>query len=299
MNTNSPILFLIFNRPDTTKIVFERIREAQPKQLFIAADGPRANFPSDIEQCELTRQIVNMIDWECEVHLLFRASNLGCKKGVSSAINWFFENVEQGIILEDDCVPHPSFFRYCEELLNYYMDNPNIMVISGDNFLFGKVITNASYFFTKYAHIWGWATWKRAWLRFHEWENNPIPIDMGIFKNRAEKKFWRQKLLEIKNQKMIYTWDYQWALVCMAYKSLCICPNLNLVSNIGFGLEGTNTKSKSIVANIPSEKMNFPLIHPKELIWNDYSDRQSAKLFFQYSANNFLNRVKLFLRSKI
>jgi len=160
---NTPILFLVFNRPNTTQRVFNVIRQVKPKQLFVAADGPRRDKGADEEKCEATREIVKQIDWDCEVKTLFREENLGCGKAVSSAITWFFENVEEGIILEDDCLPNLDFFGYCEELLDRYRDNREVMFIGGDNFQKGKKWGDASYYFSAYNHVWGWATWKRTW----------------------------------------------------------------------------------------------------------------------------------------
>src|SRR4030042_6453503 len=150
----TPVLFLIFNRPDTTEKVFDEIRKAKPKKLFVAADGPRQDKQGEKEKVGRARQIViDGIDWDCEIKTLFRDKNLGCKVAVSSAINWFFENEEMGIILEDDCLPHQSFFRFCGELLEKYKDDERIMVISGENLLFGRKRTNYSYYFSRYYHI--------------------------------------------------------------------------------------------------------------------------------------------------
>ncbi len=157
-----PVLFLIFNRPDTTQPVFNEIREAKPTKLFVAADGPRDNKKGEKEECEKTRKIIEQVDWDCELYKLYRDKNLGCKIAVSSAIDWFFENVEEGIILEDDCLPHPSFFRFCQELLEKYKGDERVFVISGDNFLFGRKRTNYSYYFSRYNHCWGWAGWIRT-----------------------------------------------------------------------------------------------------------------------------------------
>src|SRR5690349_2048344 len=134
----SAILFLVFNRPETTARVFEAIRAAQPPRLYVAADGPRASRIGESERCDLTRRIASAVDWPCDITTLFRAANLGCKNAVSSAISWFFEHEEEGVILEDDCLPDPSFFRYCDELLAHYRDDTRIGLISGNNFQFGK-----------------------------------------------------------------------------------------------------------------------------------------------------------------
>jgi len=152
----APVLLLIFNRPDTTQLVFNKIRKARPAELYIAADGPRKNQPDDPENCRKAREILRQVDWDCKISTLFREENLGCKIGVSSAIDWFFSEVEEGIILEDDCVPDQSFFQFCQELLARYRDDKRVMMISGDNFQFGRRRTDYSYYFSQYVHIWGW-----------------------------------------------------------------------------------------------------------------------------------------------
>ena len=164
----SPILFLIFNRPETTKKVFSAIKEVQPPRLYIAADGPRSEQPDEADHCELARTIATKVDWDCEVKTLFRDQNLGIRIAVSQAIDWFFEQEPEGIILEDDCLPDQSFFWFCKELLEKYRNDTRIMHIGGTNFQFGKNRTNYSYYFSRYAHIWGWASWRRAWEYYDE-----------------------------------------------------------------------------------------------------------------------------------
>jgi len=160
---NTAILFLIFNRPETASQVFKKIRLARPPRLYVACDGPRNNHSTDIEMVRLTRDLVTKVDWPCNIKTLFRDHNLGCKKAVSSAIDWFFEKEEQGIILEDDCVPHLDFFNFCEKLLNYYKNDKRVFTITGVNFQNEKWRGEASYYFSKFNHCWGWATWKRSW----------------------------------------------------------------------------------------------------------------------------------------
>ena len=163
MNLNTPVLFLIFNRPDTTQLVFDAIRQAKPSQLYVAADGPRENKPGETEKCEQTRRIIGTVDWDCEVATLFRENNLGCKQAVSSAIDWFFSNAEEGIILEDDCFPSHSFFIYCQELLEYYRYDTRIMQICGLNVLREWNRNGYGYYYSNYGPVWGWASWRRAW----------------------------------------------------------------------------------------------------------------------------------------
>lgn len=261
---NTPILFLIFNRPDTTRRVFESIRQAKPVKLFIAADGPRENKTDEKERCKKTREIVSKIDWPCEVKTLFRDTNLGCGRGVSGAINWFFENVEEGIILEDDCLPDPSFFPYCEHLLEQYRYDDNIYMISGGNYLPKSIRPKESYYFSRLPHIWGWASWRRSWQKY-DFEMK----DFSSFKKGKEiEETWQDK--DIQNyfldrfedvyKKRLDTWDYQWNYCIWKQNGYSITPRVNLISNIGFGNEATHTlNKKDSSANIPLEKISFPL----------------------------------------
>ena len=164
----APVLFLIFNRPETTIQVFSAIKKAQPNRLYIAADGPRPEYPDEVNHCKIARTIATNVDWDCEVKTLFRDQNLGCRLAVSQAIDWFFEQEPEGIILEDDCLPNQSFFWFCKELLEKYRNETRIMHIGGTNFQFGKNRTNYSYYFSRYAHIWGWASWRREWKYYDE-----------------------------------------------------------------------------------------------------------------------------------
>jgi GT2 family glycosyltransferase len=157
------ILILLFNRPETTIRVFDKISQIKPQRLYIASDGPRKNFDGEKEKVKKVREIATRVDWPCEVKTLFRNENLGCKKGVSSAITWFFEQEEQGIILEDDCVPNLDFFTFCESLLDRYAEDERVSVITGNNFQNNKWRGDASYYFSKYNHCWGWASWRRSW----------------------------------------------------------------------------------------------------------------------------------------
>jgi hypothetical protein len=233
-----PILFLIFNRVEQTRIVFEEIRKRQPKKLFIAADGPRATVKGESLQCSLTKEaVLNGIDWDCEVKTLFRDKNLGCGKAVSSAIDWFFDHVEEGIILEDDCVPDPSFFPFCGELLEKYRDNEQVMHISANNLQQGIIRGNESYYFSRLVHIWGWATWRRAWKKYdftlNRYCNYPKDDVHPRFQN------WIKQIKE----GILDTWDVQWSMSVWWNKGIAIIPETNLVKNIGYGdKNATHTK---------------------------------------------------------
>lgn len=286
---STPVAFFIFKREKQTRKVFQTIAQARPLKLYIVADGPRN--PAEDQDCESTRKIVEQIDWDCLVYKNYADENLGIRSRIITGLDWVFRQEEKAIILEDDCLPHWSFFRYCQELLTFYQDHPKVMHISGDNFLYEPKVHRRSYYFSKYAHVWGWATWRRAWNRFHTWNFTDPPFTTSIFQSDSEKAFWLGIFQQIKSNELNYTWDYQWAVVCMAYRSLCVMPNVNLISNIGFGEEATNTKDISNLANIPTQEMSFPLTHPK-MQWNRWADERTARLFFQASPPSILSRLR-------
>lgn len=293
-NFNTPILFLIFNRPDTTTKVFAEIKKIKPKYLFIAADGPRENQKGEKEKCEEVRKIVlNNIDWDCEVKTLFREKKLGCKYAVSSAIDWFFKNKEQGIILEDDCLPDLSFFGFCEELLEKYKNNKKIMMISGNNFQFGIKRGDGDYYFSKYNHIWGWATWRRAWLKYDlkmlSYPNFKKDEKIkSIWSNKKIQNYWLYIFDEVYNNK-IDTWDYQWTYAIWNNNGLCILPNINLVSNIGFGKEAIHTKTYHKFSNIKTGEIKN-ISHPEFLDQDVAADEYFNKNF--NLINRILNKIK-------
>jgi hypothetical protein len=280
-NFNIPILLLIFNRPDTSQQVFNQIKKIKPSNLFIAGDGPRTQ--DEKIRVNLNRSIINQIDWPCQIKTLFRETNLGCKIAVSSAINWFFENNEMGIILEDDCVPHPSFFKYCEELLIKYKDEEKVMQICGFNAL-NRVSIGESYYFAKFGSIWGWATWKRAWQHYDiKMINWPKFKEEKLYKNFCDsylEEKWRVKIFDRAYNDVYNTWDYQWSFAKLINEGLSIVPANNLIDNIGFGEEATHT-GKEPHLNIQTDVgMNFPISHPKVMARN----RRLDKIFF----NNFV-----------
>lgn len=243
----TPILLIVFNRPETTKAVFESIRSMRPTELYIAADGPRHEVEGEQARCRQARQIATAVDWSCSVRTLFRDRNLGCAASVSSAISWFFENVEEGIILEDDCVPGNSFYRYCRELLEHYRYRDEVMHIAGDNFQYGRKRGDASYYFSKYPFIWGWASWRRAW-RHYDFKAADVAVQST-------------------------TWDAQWVLALEKQHGVSVVPNANLVTNIGFGPGATHTTTVERFAGLPAEEIDFPLRHPEKVRINREADR--------------------------
>jgi hypothetical protein len=234
---NTPILFIVFNRPEITKRVFQAIREIKPKQLFVAADGPRSDRPEEKEMTEEVRRIVSTVDWECELHTLFRTENLGCGLGPKTAIDWFFENVEMGIILEDDCLPDSSFFSFCEECLNFYSYDDDVFHISGLNLLNGKIRLNTSYYISRVPHAWGWATWRRAW-KFYTADLQFVD-KLNIM---SHEKYWIEIFNELIISRDESIWDYQWVYTLLLYNKYSVTPAKNLVINIGFDQFATHTK---------------------------------------------------------
>jgi len=282
---STPVAFIIFNRPDTTARVFAEIAKAKPPKLLVIADGPRANRVGEAERVAETRAIIEQVDWDCEVLTNFSASNLGCRNRVSSGIDWVFEQVPEAIILEDDCLPDPTFFRFCEEMLERYRDNERVAMISGDNFLFGSAEIVDSYYFSRYNHIWGWASWRRAWRRYDrnasQWpsflQENRLE---KLFRDGAERRYWRAAFEGVHSGR-IDTWDYQWVLTAFVYEMVSIMPERNLISNIGFGEGATHTTGASVFANMATGPLRFPLRHPRDVRVNSVADELTARLHFR------------------
>lgn len=295
---DTPILFIIFNRPDVTQVVFDEIRKLKPRHLFVTADGPRMDKPGEKEKCDAARSIIEQVDWECDVQRNFSDVNLGCKKGVSSGIDWFFDHVEEGIILEDDCVPDPSFFSFCAELLDRYWDDERVMMISGDNFQFGEKRGYGSYYFSKYAHIWGWATWKRAWQLYDvDMKTFPVFVSQGgmadVWDNRSVRFVW-QKTLQNNFDGKVDTWDHQWNYAIWSQGGLSILPNTNLISNIGFGIDATHTKAVDRkVANMERGSIDA-ITHPIFVVQDKEADQFT---FDQTFSGGFVRRVITRIRS--
>lgn len=253
----TPVLLVIFNRPDLTARAMEILRRIQPRRLFIAADGPRRDRPGEAEACAQTREVVDHVDWCCEVVRDYAEDNMGCGRRVSSGITWVFEHVEAAIILEDDCLPSPSFFRFCGELLDRYRDDNKIMHIGGSNMVPHGMSGKASYRFSKYPHIWGWATWKRAWARYdfgmsawHDYRRSKAFVQRCP--NRDERAYWTWYFDLMTGPNPADTWDYQWQFACWLHNGLAISPSVNLVTNAGFRSDGTHTKADSPWANMPA-----------------------------------------------
>jgi len=274
----TPVLFIIFNRSEHAQRVFQKIKKVKPKYLFVAADGPRVGVDGEEKECNAARNIIQAVDWDCEVKTLFRDENLGCGKAISSAIDWFFDHVEEGIILEDDCVPDDSFFYFCQRLLKDYKDHENVMMISGTSYFFNKVNRKESFFFSKYYSIWGWATWRRAWKFFEydieKWDSKEVLGSLEVFlKDRRVREFWVDNLKKV-CKKDVDTWDYQWAYACIKQQGFSIVSVVNLVSNIGFsGAHGNGTKS--IFHQMPVRAIESDLlVAPNNIQWDKSLDKK-------------------------
>ena len=295
ISLTSPILFLIFNRPETTRHVFSAIRQAKPPRLYIAADGPRKGRKNEKKLCQEVKKITAEVDWPCKVKTLFRDKNLGCRHAVSSAIDWFFEHEEQGIILEDDCLPSQSFFGYCQELLEYYKHDSRIMVISGNNFQQKRTVNQDSYYFSRYNHCWGWATWRRAWKYYDNnmqlWptfkKNNGL--EAWADGNKLFIRYWTKIFNDVSANK-IDSWAYIWTFSCWTQGGLTCLPKVNLVKNIGFGEHATHTTQKNkTFDNQYLSDIDLPLQHPSIIVRNISADRFTDKNHF------FISPIKLLL----
>lgn len=281
----SPILLLTFNRPDTTKQVFDEIRNARPTKLYVSSDGPRENHPNDKSSIDAVRNIVSEIDWECEKQVFFRDENVGSKTCSSEAISWFFTKEIEGIILEDDCLPDQSFFRYCHELLDRYRADSRVWTISGNNFQNGLKTNRYSYYFSKYHHCWGWATWRRAWQCWDDsmasWPEVHEVLLNGISDgNEAFIAYW-SNLFEKLYQGDIDHWDYKLMYAIWLQSGMNILPSVNLVSNIGFGAGASNAKNQNHPsANLPRYTMEFPLRHPPFMVRDTLADAYTDRNHF-------------------
>jgi hypothetical protein len=282
------VTFIFFRRPEQTARVFERIREARPPKLFLIADGPRAEVADDPRECEATRAVVERVDWPCEVTRDYARGNLGQQSRVSSGIDRTFEAVDRAIILEDDCLPHPTFFRWCEELLERYEDDERIMHISGSQLLPQPPDNGASYYFSRYVHVWGWASWRRAWRLYDDdltdWhskaeEDREVQLRQ-MFAEESERRYWRYVW---NNSEEIDTWDTLWSYAVQSRGLSAVNPTRNLISNIGFGNEATYATDDPFgIAARPLEGMQFPLVHPRSTSNDTEIDARVSLLVYRH-----------------
>lgn len=282
--TCAPILLIGFNRPDFMAAQIAAVREARPLKLYVAVDGPRPDRPDEAEKCRAVRECVKLVDWPCEVKTLFREKNLGCKYGVSEAISWFFDNEEEGIVLEDDCRPSPDFFRFATEMLARYRDDERIGIVTGFNHFNLQSDEAVSYHFSSHLDIWGWASWRRTWARYD--------VTMAPYIGHADevieasamtpyfKMFMRRGIQKVQAGQC-NTWDFQFSLMFLAERYLAVSPRVKLVANAGVcDVAATHTGGYNYYAPrfAKSGSIDFPLVHPKDVVCDEWADRRREQM---------------------
>lgn len=296
----TPVILFIYNRPQATRRVFARVRQARPRELLIVADGPRAERVLDGEACAAARAVVEAIDWECDVARNYAPGNMGLKQRIDSGMSWAFERVDEALILEDDCLPDPSFFPFCAELLARYREDERLMSVCGSNFQFGRGAADHSYHFSRYPLIWGWATWRRAWQHYQptmgQWPALKEAGWLNDFLSPAAARYWSYNFS--KNYDNLATWDYAWIFSCWLRNGISVVPSGNLVKNIGFGEGATHTlDQESVFANLPLQTMDFPLQHPPEVRIDEEADAVTEASAF--SGHEFLGPLFRAIRAQL
>lgn len=297
-STNSAVALICFNRPNETGAVFAAIRKARPKTLLLIADGPRQHVKDDSQRCHAVRDLIAAIDWPCEVHRNYSETNLGCAERVISGLNWAFGIVDRLIVLEDDCVPNQSFFRFCEELLARYRDDDRISMISGNSFV-APSQPCYSYYFSQVHYTWGWATWKSRWTQYDrsltQWPAvRADGVLAEIFPDSKGVRYWTNIFDHLSLSREGSIWDYQWFFTNLINNRLSIVPKVNLVSNIGFGPAATHTFDKyAFLAALPTAELNFPLLHPSYLMPLRRNDRRTCQeVFFPSLRRRSIHKLK-------
>lgn len=295
-----PILFIIFNREDIARKSFEIIRKRRPSKLYIAADGPRKYKVGEDTLCDLTRKVVENIDWPCVVSRKYREENVGTKINMSEAITWLFENEEEGIILEDDCLPDQTFFIFCEELLCTYRNIDKVKMISGNNFQFGKTYGNESYYFSLLPSIWGWATWRRAWkdyditMKTYPEFKKSKRIQKMLHDTRMQR--FMNRLFEKVYTNQMNTWAARWIFTIYDKGGVAVLPRVNLVSNVGFGETATHTKSDTVLDSIKAESIE-KIVHPEIISVNEEADRTSFySIYYRPLHRRIFDKLKVLLK---
>ena len=296
----SPVVMIVFRRPEITRRVFSAVANARPKRLFIIADGPRANSTEDSTRCEEVRKIVTSVSWPCQLETNFAEHNMGLRPRVVSGLNWVFSKVEDAIILEDDCLPHPSFFPYCCELLDRYRDRHQIASIAGFNPMPEKGSFEFSYYYSLVMNCWGWATWRRAWKEYDDhlesWpEVKQANLLYQLFPDANVVAYWGRIFDMMYRGEGPNTWDYPWVYTCWKRNWLTIVPRRNMIENIGLGPDSTHTSVADPAYCPPVEAMELPLRHPPAITpWPDRTMRMQRRFF----STRIMERVRRRLRLK-
>lgn len=280
-----PVAFLIFNRPQFTARVFDAIARVEPSRLLVVGDGPRSDHPRDERLVREARAVIERVDWPCEVLTCYSDVNLGCKRRCTSGLDWVFSQVDEAIILEDDCLPEPTFFPYCEQLLDRYRDDERMQMVSGSSGLYPERFTSHSYYFSRIYHIWGWATWARAWrhydIEMRRWpELRETRWLEDHLKGEAQAQLARQ-IFDLTHSEDIDVWDFQWVFTGWLNDGLSVVPSVNLISNIGYGESATHEHHlRHPQANRPTRPIAFPLDHPPEVEVLEEADRAEWALAY-------------------
>lgn len=300
-----PVLMITYKRLDTTARVLDSLRAVKPTRLYVANNAPNPADPADPAKVEAVRRLFDTkIDWPCEVIKFYRTEHVSAKISISGAISWFFTEVEAGIILEDDCECDPSFFKYAAECLDLYRDDDRVMHISASNFQFGKQWGEGSYYFSRYNHIWGWAGWRRAWQHF-DLSLQTLPRDQHkanvkrLFKRPEDQSYWLAIYDYIKSGNLD-TWDYHWMFMMWHHDGLGIIPQKNLIKNLGFGADATNSVDPNYeLADLAVESLSFPLKHPAQVQCAIEADESTARQFFKTDKSARLGHLKIKLATMI
>lgn len=273
---DTPLLLIAWRRPHTLRQVINAIRPLAPSRIFVACDGPNLQRSGEAEKVAATRAVIESdIDWSCHIERLYSDVNQGCRVGVSRAITWFFEQVVEGIILEDDCVPHPDFFPYCTTLLERYRYDTRVWCISGNNFQNGQWRGDGSYYFSRYMHCWGWASWRRCW-NLYDADLNYWPHLRGsgllktIFDDPHERQYWTSIWNKLLLRGEPDSWAYRWCFTCFINGGLTALPNCNLISNVGFGEDATHTTGTAVDTSLGNGI--DPTLHPSFVIRDSLAD---------------------------
>ena len=277
----TPVALVIFNRPNTTARVFDEIAKVKPRRLFVIADGPRPDRDGDAALCAAARSVVERVDWDCELIRNYSESNLGNYQRIPSGITWAFQQTDELIVLEDDCVPHPTFFRFCEELLERYRDDTRVMHIAGNHFQpHTRRSAPHSYTFARWNIAWGWATWRRAWQHFdlgvRRWaELRETTFLADLLNDSRAVKEYRRIFDELHNRPgEVDAWDHAWSFACWSQSGFTLMPSTTLVGNIGFGPDATHFPSSpnDPRGRLSPEAITFPLTHPASVVQDRAAD---------------------------